>query len=89
MKNEIVERAINDLQRIGMPGSAERLRQYILELEKKANATHTLDREHWRRTFAGEFLAAEIAIGSGLCDSDYASAVKRSERLLGALEGSK
>lgn len=89
MKNEIVERAINDLQRIGLPGSAERLRQYILELEKKANATHTLDREHWRRTFAGQFIAAKIAIGDGLCRSEYECAVKRADYLLEALEGTK
>lgn len=86
MTNEIVARVINDLHRIGLPGSAERLQSYIAELEKKASAVQPLDREQWRYNFAGQILAAQISVGVGINSHDYGVAVERAGMLLQTLE---
>lgn len=89
MKENIVERAVNDLRGIGLPGTAAQLQDYIADLEKKATAVQPPDREHWRYMFAGQFLAAEIAVGTGMCPNDYVQAAERAETLLAELELTK
>ena len=61
MNDDIVERALNDLRCIGLPGTADRLQAYVTELENKSRMTLLGSREHWRYTFAGQVLAASIS----------------------------
>ena len=86
MKENIVERVLSALRGIDLPGTAAQLHDYIADLEKKATAVQPPDREHWRYTFAGQFLAAEIAVGTGMCPNDYVQAANRAEILLTELE---
>ena len=86
MKESIAERVFSALRGIGLPGTEALLQVYIDDLEKKATAVQPPDREHWRYTFAGQFLAAEIAVGTGMCPNDYVQAANRAEILLTELE---
>ena len=83
----IVKKASEELLKIGLPGTAGQLVDYVTILEERARMVPQGSREHWRRTFAGQFLAASIS-----CDRHGDKAlfsVQMADRLLAELELAK
>ena len=83
----IVKKASEELLKIGLPGTAGQLVDYVTILEERARMVPQGSRENWRYTFAGQVLAASIS-----CDRHGDKAlfsVQMADMLLAELERAK